>query len=183
MRNFKIFNLIGEVNENMELEFSRFVDEAIITPDIPILILINSCGGSVSYGFSIYNKIRALPNPVYTLITSCCHSIANIIYLSVPFESRFAFNYTSFFIHPATSCSSERHSKSDYIEEIQELEIINSNIREIINNETKISNDVLDDIFIKGNSERKFYSADFKELAIGNLIINFYDIFDYEKNL
>lgn len=177
MRNFKIFNLIGKVNEDMEKDFSKFLNDIAATPTTPIIIAINSPGGNVSNGFSMYNKIRALSNPVYTLITGYCNSISNIILLSVPFERRFAFSNTKFFMHSAKSQMVEKYESSDYKNELENLNHINNTIKEILLDETKITKTILTEVYQKTGSEKTIYSDEFEKFKIANIISKYEDIY------
>ena len=177
MRNFKTFNLIGKVNEDMEKDFSKFLNDVANSPTTPILIAINSPGGNVYNGFSIYNKLQALSNPVYTLVTGYCSSITNIILLAVPFEQRFAFRNTKFFMHSAKSQTTEKYESSDYKNELDNINHINDTIKEIILNETKITKVILTDVYQKTGSVKTYYSDEFEKLKIANVISKYEDIY------
>ena len=181
MKNFMIFNLIGEVNPGLEEDISSFINKALLTPEVPVLIAINSPGGITDIGFSIYNKLRALPNPVYTLITGCASSIANIIFLAAPFERRFAFENTTFFVHTA-SVTFHKETKllpAELKEEIKELSEINSINFNIISGETNIPTDELEQIFLKQDGESKIYWRDFEQYKIANIITKYDEILYY----
>ena len=181
MKNFRIFNLLGEVSLNTEIEFSEFINEVITDPELPVIITINSPGGSAEIGFSIYNKIRALPNPVYTLITGSCYSIAEIIFLAVPFERRFAFNYTSFFTHSSRTKILDYYTPHELSEECKDTNKINCDIYGILCNNTNISTSLLNEIFFEKNYEAvKYFSDDFEKLGIARIITKFSDIFNSE---
>lgn len=177
MRNFKIYNLIGKVNDDMEKDFSKFLNEVTNSPTTPIIIALNSPGGNISNGFSMYNKIQALSNPVYTLVTGYCSSISNIILLSVPFERRFAFNNTKFFMHSAKSQMVEKYESSDYKNELENLNHINDTIKDIILNETKIAKTILTEVYQKTGSEKTIYSDEFEKFKIANIISKYEDIY------
>jgi len=177
--NYKIFNLIGDVNIRLEEEFSRFINGAIENPETPIVIAIDSPGGHTDIGFSIHNKIRAIPNPVYVIITGACHSIANVILMAVPYERRFAFNYTSFFMHPASTGLNRdlRYSSEELRNELNVLTEININIYDVLKSETKIPCEKLASLYLKQTGELKIYYKDFENYEIAKLITKYDEIF------
>lgn len=179
MEKFKIYNLIGDVNDNLEADISRFITDAMLTPEAPVLIAINSPGGITDVGFSIYNKLKAMPNPVFTLITGCANSIANIIFMAAPYNRRFAFENTTFFVHTA-NLTVGRDSQLSVVrleEKIADLTAINSNIFSILSLETRIYTEELTQIFIRQDGEAKFYSSDFEKYKIANIITKFDEIY------
>jgi ATP-dependent Clp protease protease subunit len=65
----------------------------------PILLVINSPGGSVDSGFAIWDQIKMIKAPVTTLITGLAASIASVIALAAPPERRFATPNSRVMIH------------------------------------------------------------------------------------
>jgi len=65
----------------------------------PIVIYLNSPGGEVTSGLSIYDAIRFIEAPVKIIATGLCASIATIIHLSVPKPQRYAMPHCKFLIH------------------------------------------------------------------------------------
>jgi ATP-dependent Clp protease protease subunit len=68
-------------------------------PNKPILLVINSPGGSVDSGFAIWDQIKMIQAPVTTLITGLAASIASIIALAAPSKRRFATPNSRVMIH------------------------------------------------------------------------------------
>ena len=178
MKKFLIYNLIGDVNASLEDDISGFINRALLTPEEPVLIAINSPGGNTDIGISIYNKLRALPNNVYTLITGKANSIANIIAMSAPFERRFAFENTNFFMHTASVRFNQalNYKPDDIQKEIEDLTLTNATIHKILQAETDIPAKELNEIFIKQDGEMKLHWVDFERFKIANVITKYDEI-------
>ena len=65
----------------------------------PIYLYLNSPGGEVTSGFSIYDTIRFIDSEVTIISAGLCASIATIINIAVPLERRFALPNARFMIH------------------------------------------------------------------------------------
>lgn len=65
----------------------------------PIYVFIDSPGGDVDSGLAIYNTIRFVNCPVYTIGTGLVASIAATIFLSVPSCQRISLPYTRYLLH------------------------------------------------------------------------------------
>lgn len=178
MTNAKFFDVIGPITENTDANFSKFVEEILTTtsPTTPIIITINSNGGSVNCGLSIYNKIRALDNPVYILITGACCSIATIIAVSVPFENRFAFPGTRFLLHPVRTSHIDPADAKELEDLIKVSKINDNTISKIIFLQTEIGSEKLKYIFDECN-EFSITSESFNEYGICKVIEKFSEVF------
>ena len=67
--------------------------------DKPIYMFINSPGGEVNSGFSIYDTMRFLNSEVRVITTGLCASIATIINLGAPKQHRYSMPNSHFLIH------------------------------------------------------------------------------------
>ena len=65
----------------------------------PIYLYINSPGGEVHSGFSIFDMIRFVKPPVITVVTGLAASMGSIITLAAKPEHRFAFPNAKFLVH------------------------------------------------------------------------------------
>ena len=65
----------------------------------PIYLYINSPGGEVHSGFAIFDMIRFIKPPVYTIVTGLAASMGSIIALAVPRDRRLAFPNARILIH------------------------------------------------------------------------------------
>ncbi len=69
----------------------------------PVKILLNSPGGEVTAGFSIYDAIRMIKPEVKIICTGLCASIATIILTAVPKKNRLSTPHCEFLIHQPLS--------------------------------------------------------------------------------
>lgn len=68
-------------------------------PGKPILMIINSPGGSVDAGFAIWDQVKMLSSPVYTLVTGLAASMGSILSLCAAPKKRFATPNSRIMIH------------------------------------------------------------------------------------
>lgn len=68
-------------------------------PGKPILLVINSPGGSVDAGFAIWDQIKCISSPVTTLITGLAASMGSVLSLAAAPKRRFATPLARFMIH------------------------------------------------------------------------------------
>ena len=65
----------------------------------PVYIFINSPGGEVHSGFSIFDTARFISPDIYTIVSGLAASMGSIIALTAPKERRFAFPNSRFLVH------------------------------------------------------------------------------------
>lgn len=68
-------------------------------PGKPILFVINSPGGSVDSGFAVWDQIKMLSSPVYTLVTGLAASMGSLLSLVSGKGKRFATPNARIMIH------------------------------------------------------------------------------------
>lgn len=68
-------------------------------PGKPILVIINSPGGSVDAGFAIWDHLKMISSPVTTLITGIAASMGSILSLAASPGRRFATPKSRIMIH------------------------------------------------------------------------------------
>jgi ATP-dependent Clp protease protease subunit len=68
-------------------------------PGKPILLVINSPGGSVDSGFAIWDQVKMISSPVTTLITGLAASMGSILSLCAAPGRRFATPHARIMIH------------------------------------------------------------------------------------
>lgn len=68
-------------------------------PGKPILLVINSPGGSVDSGFAIWDQIKLISSPVTTLVTGLAASMGSILSLAAAKGRRFATPHSRIMIH------------------------------------------------------------------------------------
>ena len=93
-------------------------------PGKPILLVINSPGGSVDSGFAIWDQIHMISSPVYTLVTGLAASFGSILSLAAAPKKRFASPYARFMLHQPLIHGVIQGQATDL--EIQAKEIIKS---------------------------------------------------------
>jgi ATP-dependent Clp protease, protease subunit len=65
----------------------------------PILFIINSPGGSVDSGFAIWDQIKMISAPVYTMVTGLAASMGSLLSLAADKGKRFASTQSRIMIH------------------------------------------------------------------------------------
>lgn len=68
-------------------------------PGAPITMYLNSPGGEVNSGFSIFDTIRFISSPVSIVASGLCASIATVIFVAAEKNRRFSMPNTKFLIH------------------------------------------------------------------------------------
>ena len=94
----------------------------IENPGKPILLVINSPGGSVDAGFAIWDQLKMISSPVTTLITGMAASMASILLLAAAPDRRFATPKSRVMIHQPALSSVIQGQATDL--EIQAREIL-----------------------------------------------------------
>lgn len=93
-----------------------------LDPGKPILLVINSPGGSVDSGFAIWDQIKMITSPVTTLITGLAASMGSILSLAAAPKRRFATKNARIMIHQPAINAVVRGQATDL--EIHAKEII-----------------------------------------------------------
>ena len=91
--------LSGEISEENAEKTIKQLLLLEADSDKPIYVYIDSPGGAIDSGFGIYDMIRFVNAPVYTIGTGLIASMGSIILLSVPRERRFALPNSHYLIH------------------------------------------------------------------------------------
>lgn len=94
----------------------------LTAPGKPILLVINSPGGSVDAGFAIWDQIKMITSPVATLVTGLAASMGSILSLCAAPKKRFATPYCRIMIHQPMVGGVIRGQATDL--EIQAREIL-----------------------------------------------------------
>jgi ATP-dependent Clp protease, protease subunit len=68
-------------------------------PGKPILLVINSPGGSVDSGFAVWDQLKMITSPVTTLVTGLAASMGSVLSLVAPPGRRFATENARIMIH------------------------------------------------------------------------------------
>jgi ATP-dependent Clp protease protease subunit len=83
---------------------SRLMVLEQMDPERPITVMITSPGGSADSGFAIYDMLRFVRPPVFTVVNGLCASAAILIQLATDKDKRVATPQSRFLIHqPSTA--------------------------------------------------------------------------------
>jgi ATP-dependent Clp protease protease subunit len=93
-----------------------------LEPGKPILLVINSPGGSVDSGFAIWDQIQMITSPVTTLVTGLAASMGSVLSLAAAPKKRFATPSARIMIHQPLISGVIQGQATDL--EIQAKEII-----------------------------------------------------------
>lgn len=91
-------------------------------PGKPILMVINSPGGSVDAGFAIWDQVKMISSPVTTLITGLAASMGSVLSLCASPKRRFATPNARIMIHQPAIAGVIKGQATDL--EIQAKEIL-----------------------------------------------------------
>jgi ATP-dependent Clp protease protease subunit len=69
----------------------------------PIRLFINSPGGVADDGFAIYDLMRFVKAPIYTIVTGLAASAATIVMVGTPVERRFILPHSRVMLHQPSS--------------------------------------------------------------------------------
>ncbi|NGX45027.1 MAG: ATP-dependent Clp protease proteolytic subunit 1 [Chlamydiae bacterium] len=94
----------------------------LLDPGKPILLVINSPGGSVDSGFAIWDQVKMISSPVTTLITGLAASMGSVLSLCAAPGRRFATKHARIMIHQPRIMGVIQGQATDL--EIQAREII-----------------------------------------------------------
>ena len=109
-------------NESSEEVIRKLWYLDLVGPGQPIVLVINSPGGSVDCGFAIWDQIKMISSPVKTLVTGLAASMGSILSLVAGKGGRFATPYARFMVHQPALSGVYRGQATDL--EIQAKEII-----------------------------------------------------------
>lgn len=91
--------IFGEVDMDLACKISSQILALSQASADPIRVFVNSPGGHVESGYTIYDMLKFVKCPVYIIGTGWVASIASIIYLATPKKFRFVLPNTRFLLH------------------------------------------------------------------------------------
>ncbi len=151
--------LSGEVNEELA---DKIVKQLLILEadnSDPIYIYIDSPGGDVDAGFAIFDTIRFINAPVYTIGWGLVASAAALILLASPKERRMGMPHSHYLIHQPSS--GMKGVATDIEIHAAEIAKTKAKINEIIAEETgtsleKVTKDTDRDYWLSGEEALEY---------------------------
>src|SRR4051794_12318886 len=96
----RIVQVSGQVNSNLAYQVNqKMLAMEKADPKKPVYLFIDSPGGEINSGFSIYDTARFIEPDVYTVVTGLAASMGSLIALCATGDRRFAFPNSKFLIH------------------------------------------------------------------------------------
>jgi len=129
--------LSGEINKALAEKIIRQLLVLEADSDEPIKIFIDSPGGDADAGYAIFDMIRFINAPVYTIGMGLVASAGSIILLAAPKERRFALPNSHYLIHQPLSGIKGVATEIEI--HAMELEKMRVKINEMIAQETGLS--------------------------------------------
>jgi ATP-dependent Clp protease protease subunit len=104
----------GEVNSELALKVNRqLLALERVNPNAPIVLWIDSPGGEVYSGFSIYDTAQFISPKVITVVSGLAASMGSVIALAADKANRFAFPNAKLLIHQPLIGGAIRGQASD----------------------------------------------------------------------
>lgn len=149
----------GEVSEELADKICRQLLILEADSNDPIYLYIDSPGGDVYAGFAIFDTIRFINAPVYTIGMGLVASAAALILLAAPKERRLGFVNSSYLIHQPSS--GMKGVATDIEIHAAELAKTRTKINEIIADETgtaldKVSKDTDRDYWLNAEESVEY---------------------------
>ena len=131
--------LAGEINKDLA---EKTIKQLLVLEDLssdPVRIFIDSPGGDADAGYAIFDMIRFVNAPVWTIGMGLVASAAAIIQLASPKERRIGLPNSHYLIHQPLS--GIRGVATDIEIHARELDKLRSKINVLISQETGIAHD------------------------------------------
>lgn len=167
MMDSRTIMLFGEINMKVAREISEKLLLMANESDEPITLYVNSPGGHVESGDTIFDMIRYIEPRVRIIGTGWVASAGALIYASVPVEDRFSLPHTRFMIHQPLG--GVRGQAADIAIEAEEIMKMRGRLEKTFAEQTGQSVDQ-----VKQDMERNFWMSaeEAKEYGLVGKIIN-----------
>ena len=151
--------LSGEINKALAEKIVRQILVLEADSNEPIRIFIDSPGGDADAGFAIFDMIRFVNAPGYTIGMGLVASAGSIILLAAPLERRFALPNSHYLIHQPLSGIKGVATEIEI--HALELEKMRVRINELISKETglpveRVSKDTDRDFWMNASEAREY---------------------------
>ena len=124
----------GEINKELAEKIARQLLILEADSDEPIRLFIDSPGGDADAGYAIFDMIRFINAPVYTIGMGLIASAASIVLLAAPKERRYGLPNSRYLIHQPMSGMQGVTTEIEI--HAQELEKMRMKINQMIAEET-----------------------------------------------
>lgn len=96
----RVIQVSGVVNSELAYRVNReLLALEKLDPAKPIVMYVDSPGGEINSGFSVFDTVRFIQPTVYTVVAGLAASMGSIIALSAQKENRYALPNAKFLIH------------------------------------------------------------------------------------
>lgn len=147
--NQQVLTLSGTVRkkywEDDQVVDEKTVREAIAESDIPLVIRLNSPGGDVFEGISIYNLLKNSEREITVEVTALAASAASVIAMGA--DKLVMCKGSSLMIHEASSWAFG--NKSDIQKTLNALETVDKSLIDIYQSKTSLSEEEINDLLTK----------------------------------
>jgi len=155
----RIIRIEGVINEKIATKVSKELFDCDYKDVSPILLYINSPGGSVTSAFSINAVMNLLKSPVYTFASGQASSSASYVLMNGYRGCRFADSYSTVLIHYASPVNIIEGDISESLK--SEILKVNKNIERFIQKSTKnkisvIRKDLENETFFTAREAQKY---------------------------
>jgi ATP-dependent Clp protease protease subunit len=152
--------LSGEINKETAEKFVRQLILLEAMGKDPVKVFIDSPGGDVDAGYAIFDMIRFVDMPVYTIGMGLVASAGALILIAAPKERRIALPNSHYLIHQPLS--GMRGVATDIEIHAREIEKIKAKINKLIADETgkKLSQ-------VESDTDRDYWMTSDEALAYG----------------
>lgn len=161
----------GEINESIMENITYYIlkynamDKGIPENDRrPVLLYINSCGGSTISAMSLISTMLVSKSPIYTINLGYNYSAGFMIMLAG--TKRYAYKDSSFLLHDGMAGNCDNNAK--VLDWAKFLEMQNKRIKDYIMSRSKITSKKYDSVF---REDWFFYSSIAKEYDFINYIV------------
>lgn len=160
----RIIIVAGEIDKDLSTTvISQLLYLQAQDKDKPILMYINSPGGSVTDGLAIIDTMNILSCPVETYCIGCCASMAAIICTSGTKGKRFILQHGRMMIHPVqTGAAGDIHFVQRQFKQAKQLNDILANIlvKQTNQQKNKVLKDIQNDYFMSAKESVQYGLVD-----------------------
>lgn len=99
LENRRLFLCDSVDSNSMQEAIRRLWYLELVDPKAPIVLVINSPGGSIDSGLALWDQIQGLKCPFYTVVAGMAASMGSVLSIAAKKGSRFAFPNSRIMIH------------------------------------------------------------------------------------